>query len=572
MSLFQRRRLALASVAILSFAPAILPTSAAASPSTGTSAKYVTVQPLCSTPKPRHMQCFAMRRVFATATTAGARRLTAQPALATGPAGGYTPADLATAYGVNPDTATTQVVGIVDANDDPNALSDLNTFDAHYGLPAETSTSFKKLVETGATTDPGWAGEISLDLDAVRGMCHKCKIVLVEAATSGTDDLAGAVNEAVSVGATVISNSYGGHDNVSIPAADVNDYNHPGIVITASTGDHGMFDWDNANVSGGKSNNAPEFPSSASTVVAVGGTTLYLNSDATRSAETVWNENGPGDLTGGNLGKAEGATGGGCSAKFTAQGWQHGVANYSQTTCGTGRLAADVSALADPYTGYDIFDSVSGGGWQTFGGTSLASPLIAAMWAMAGGSGGVAYPSLSLYGHFKSDKTHPLYDVGAGGNGFCDGVQPAACSNTFGGSPNTFGFGILDCAFLPNSATLSAGTRECDAATGYDGPSGVGTPVGLAAFTPMGPTAKLTVPGTVTHGVSASFSGSTSTDPFPGGKIKTYSFAWGDGTTTTGTSATAAHTYATAGTKSLTLTVTDTYGRTGTVTTPVTVH
>jgi hypothetical protein len=571
MSPSTRRAFALASALVLGLAPALVTTSATASPSTG-STKYVTAKPLCGTPKAGHAQCFAMRRVAATASTPGARPMIVNPGFATGPAGGYTPGDLATAYGVNPDTATSQVVGIVDANDDPNALSDLDTFDAQYGLPAETSASFQKFVETGATTDAGWAGEISLDLDAVRGMCHKCKIVLVETATANTADLASGVNEAVSVGATVISNSYGGRDNVSIPTAVVNAYNHPGVVITASTGDNGMFDWDNVNVSGGTSSNAPEFPSSANTVVAVGGTTLYLNSDATRSAESVWNENGPGDLTGGNLGAKEGATGGGCSSKFAAQGWQHAVANYAETTCGTGRLAADVSALADPFTGYDIFDTISGGGWQTFGGTSLASPLIAAMWAMAGGSGGVSYPSLSLYGHFKSDKTHPLYDVGAGGNGFCDGIQPTSCSNTLGGSPNTAGLGILDCAFLPNSATLSAGTRECDAATGYDGPSGVGTPVGLAAFTPMGPTAKLTVPATVTHGVSASFSGSTSTDPFPGGKITTYSFAWGDGTTTTGTSKTVSHTYATAGSKSLTLTVTDNYGRTGSVTTSVTVH
>ena len=174
------------------------------------------------------------------------------------------------------------------------------------------------------------------------------------------------------------------------------------------------------------------------------------------------------------------------------------------------------------------------------------------MWALAGGSGGVAYPSLSLYGHFKSDKlTRSTTSPPAATDSVTASSRRHAPTRR-GGSPNTFGFGILDCAFLPNSATLSAGTRECDAATGYDGPSGVGTPVGLAAFTPMGPTAKLTVPGTVTHGVSASFSGSTSTDPFPGGKIKTYSFAWGDGTTTTGTSATATHTYATAGTKSLT--------------------
>ena len=113
------------------------------------------------------------------------------------------------------------------------------------------------------------------------------------------------------------------------------------------------------------------------------------------------------------------------------------------------RLAADIAALADPYTGYDIYDTYGSTGWQTSGGTSLASPLTGAMWALAGGSGGVAYPSLSLYGHFKSDATHPLYDVTAGGNGLCDGTPAGACASGFGAAPNTLGLGTLDCAWQP---------------------------------------------------------------------------------------------------------------------------
>ena len=125
------------------------------------------------------------------------------------------------------------------------------------------------------------------------------------------------MNEAVTLGATVVSNSYGGAESGAIPASVLAAYNHSGVVITASTGDNGMFDWDNAN-DFGSSSNAPAIPSSLKTVVAVGGTALYLNSDATRSAETVWNENGSSDVTGGNLLSAMGATGGGCSTGHRA--------------------------------------------------------------------------------------------------------------------------------------------------------------------------------------------------------------------------------------------------------------
>jgi hypothetical protein len=200
----------------------------------------------------------------------------------------------------------------------------------------------------------------------------------------------------------------------------------------------------------------------------------------------VWNENGSSDVAGGNLFFSMGASGGGCSTEVTAQTWQKNVANYSQTTCGSKRLAGDISAVADPYTGYDIYDTFSSSGWQTIGGTSLASPVIAALWALAGGSGGVAYPAQSLYKHFAADAGASLYDVTAGGNGLCDATPAASCQAlTTGSPPNSVGLGTLDCAWKRDSATLATGTRECDAAPGYDGPSGVGTPIGLNAFKPM---------------------------------------------------------------------------------------
>lgn len=448
--------------------------------------QYVKIVHLCKAARADHATCFALRKETVAKGTPGAVALTRPNTVyPTGPAGGYTPGDLAKAYGVNAGLATSQKVFIVDAYDDPNARADLNTFDAHYGLPAETATSFKKVAQNGSTTYPsanaGWAGEESLDLDAVRGICHACSITLVEANSNAFTDFAKAENEAVNLGANIISNSYGGAESGAIPTTVSSAYNHAKVVIVASTGDNGMYDWDGIN-EGGTSSNAPEIPSSLNTTVAVGGTALYLNGDGTRSGETVWNENGPGDIDGGNLGYSFGATGGGCSTQVAAQPWQTSVAGWTATTCVKKRLAADIAALADPYTGYDVYDSYKSSGWQTIGGTSLASPLIAGMWALAGGSGGVTYPAQSLYQHLAGDSTPSFYDVTTGGNGACDGTPAGSCASLFGAPPNTLGFGTIDCAWKPNSATLAAGRRECDAATGYDGPSGVGTPKGLAGF------------------------------------------------------------------------------------------
>jgi hypothetical protein len=270
--------------------------------------QYVKIVHVCKAPRPNHAACFALRKVVVRKGTPGAVAMSRPDTVyATGPAGGFTPSDLATAYGVNPALATKQKVAIVDAYDDPDALSNLNTFDAHYGLPAETSTTFKKVAQNGSTTYPspngGWAGEESLDLDAVRGICNKCDITLVEANSSSFADLAAAENEAVKLGNTVITNSYGGAETGAIPTSVSSAYNHAKVVITASTADNGMYDWDNIN-QGGSSSNAPAVPSSLNTVVAVGGTTLYLNDDGTRSGETVWNENGPSDTDGASLGSA----------------------------------------------------------------------------------------------------------------------------------------------------------------------------------------------------------------------------------------------------------------------------
>jgi hypothetical protein len=107
-----------------------------------------------------------------------------------------------------------------------------------------------------------------------------------------------------------------------------------------------------------------------------------------------------------------------------------------------------------------------GKGWVTIGGTSLSSPLVSSLYALAGGSGGVSYPAATLYSHLGQAPS--LYDVTEGGNGYCDGEAAGPC-----GEPKiNEELGDIDCK----------GTTACDAAPGFDGPSGVGTPKGLGAF------------------------------------------------------------------------------------------
>lgn len=455
------------------------------------SPQYFKPVALCARAQPGHAGCFAMKleRVSASAPGARARPSAIRAGFPLGLAGGYTPGDIAKAYGVNPAASVSQTVAIVDAYSDPTARADLSHFDSHYGLPAETATSLRIVNQTGGASLPTgnttWAGEISLDLDAVRGLCNKCKIVLVLANTSNFSDLAVAENTAAAM-AGIVSNSYGGAESNSPASATLqNAYKHPGKVILASAGDNGMFDWDFVNNSSHNSNNAPEQPSSFNTVVAVGGTSLFLNADATRSSEVVWNENGSADGLGLGFAQPLGATGGGCSKFYAPRPAQASVAKYSETTCGTKRLANDVSAIADPYTGFDTYNTTGASGWGTIGGTSLASPVVAALWALAGGSGGVQYPANSLYKHFKS-APGTLFDVTGGGNGICDAAPAYICAQATnsGNSPNTAGAGILDCAWKGTTNTLATGRRECDAAVGYDGPTGVGTPKGLGAFKP----------------------------------------------------------------------------------------
>jgi subtilase family serine protease len=433
--------------------------------------RYARIRRVCPAPAPARATCFALVREPVAAGTVGAAPYVLNDgASESGPAGGLTPAQLASAYEYAPtEGGSGQTVAIVDAYDDPNIEKDLGEFDKKYKL-AECTTAngcFKKVSQSGEATplpsaESGWAVEISLDVETVHGVCPKCKILLVEANEPTYADLATAVNEAVKLGATEVSNSYGGSEEAGGEEAA---YKHPGVVVTASAGDQGYYDWDYVFEGHGHAAPArPEMPASYPSVVAVGGTSLKLNENGTRKSETVWNDSGrpshPEEF------KQYSATGGGCSTLFTAPSWQQNVPGWANTACGTKRLDNDIAAVADPYTGFDIYDSYAQPGWETIGGTSLSSPLTSALYGLAGGSGGVSYPAATLYSHLG--QPFSLYDVTEGGNGYCDGEAASPC-----GEPAiNKKYGNIDCL----------GTTACDATTGFDGPSGVGAPKGLGAF------------------------------------------------------------------------------------------
>ncbi|HEX3708041.1 MAG TPA: S53 family peptidase [Mycobacteriales bacterium] len=424
---YRRGITALGAIALLTGSAAGAATASAASArvvSTTTS-----ILNSCAVPSANHVSCYAVLRARELNLSNGSVR----PQASSGPTG-YGPSDLRSAYNLTSASTsggTGQTVAVVDAFDDPNAQADLNTYRAQFGLPACGAGCFSKVNQSGAASplpkvDTGWAQEESLDIDMVSAICPNCHILLVEASSTSTSDLAASVNEAAALGATEISNSYGGGEASSETSLN-SAYSHAGIAITASAGDSGY---------------GVEFPAAAPTVTAVGGTTLSRASNPRGWTETVWGSAGGGLL---GLGGSASGTGSGCSAYEAKPSWQ------KDAGC-TKRTVADVSADANPSTGVAVYDSTADSsgnvGWLEFGGTSVASPIIAAVYAIAGNAASTSGASYA-YAHTSS-----LNDVTSGTNGSCGGL-------------------------------LSGGSAKkylCTAGAGYDGPTGLGTPNGTGAF------------------------------------------------------------------------------------------
>jgi subtilase family serine protease len=351
---------------------------------------------VCGKPAAGAAACMALVRTDANGKPLG----TAGPT-------GYNPADLRLAYNLGSASSGGRTVAIVDAYDDPTAESDLGVYRSQFGIPACTTANgcFKKVNQTGTTVYPrangGWAQEISLDLDMVSAICPDCHILLVEASSNSNANLSAAVKYAGGQpGVIAISNSYGSSDSSN--DANYNNAAAKGIAVTASTGDSGYGD---------------QSPASYTDVVAVGGTTL--NNSGGSYTETAWS-----------------GAGSGCSTHNGNPGWQTG------TSCGM-KANADVSAVANPNTGVSVYDSTQyqgRAGWLVFGGTSVSSPIIASVYALAGNFG--TFAGQYTWTHTSAG----LHDVTSGSNGSCS--TPV----------------------------------WCNAGAGWDGPTGLGTPNGIGAF------------------------------------------------------------------------------------------
>jgi len=417
----RRRRGVLAGMAVLAavgFASALTSgTAGAATQASGAAAPAAAhhkTTRLCAAPAKGHLACMAIKQIDPTEPA----NLTPNALSPNVTPGGYGPGSLQSAYALPSSTAGSgQTVGIVDAQDDPNAESDLAAYRTQYGLPACTTANgcFKKVNQSGATSplptaDTGWAGEISLDLDMVSAICPSCHILLVEASTASIANLGTSVNTAVRLGAKFVSNSYGGAEDGTENTSDANYFNHPGVAITASSGDS---DYD-----GGS------YPATSKYVTAVGGTSLSTATNTRGWTEKVWN----------TTSYTEGA-GSGCSKYVAKPAFQNGIS----TGCAN-RAEADVSAVADPATGVAVYQTYGGSGWAVYGGTSAAAPIVASVYALAGAPGATDVPNTYPYAHQAN-----LNDVTSGSNGTC-------------------------------------GAPLCTAGTGWDGPTGLGTPNGTAAF------------------------------------------------------------------------------------------
>ena len=325
---------------------------------------------------------------------------------------GYHPSDIQTAYGL-PRSGAGRTVAVVNPYNNRTAESDLAVYRRQFNLPPCTTANgcFRRINQNGGTTpptgtDPGWALETSLDLDAVSAACPDCKILLVQATDAYFSNLFTAIRQAVTQGARYVSMSWGAPEFSGEAGGD--SVFTPGVAFVAASGDSGY----------------PNliYPAASRYVTAAGGTTLRQLPAPTGFTESAWSGGGSG-----------------CSLYESKPPFQHDAGCAHRT-------AVDISADADPATGLAVYDStpVSGSsGWWVVGGTSLSSPLIAAMYAVAGTPGHADRPNSYPYAH-----PHAFHDIARGSNGSC------------------------------------GGSYLCVARPGYDGPTGIGSPAGVAGLRP----------------------------------------------------------------------------------------
>ncbi len=270
----------------------------------------------------------------------------------------WTPQSLASAYGIvwSPKLGAGKTIAVIDAYDSPAVEADLGAFSHHFGLPPCTTANgcFKRVNQLGASTprpsfNAGWAMEINLDVQWAHAMAPAAKILLVEAKTATLNDLDAAEQYANNVSkATYLSNSWGAPEFPGEGAFNAVFTPKPGKSMLFASGDSGL---------------PASYPSAAPGVVSVGGTTI--SKTGSKVTETVWSGGG-----------------GGCSKYTLAAPKQKAFTGYKHAGCTKGmRATPDIAAVADPATGVLVYMSSAfhgATGWFKVGGTSLATPVVAA--------------------------------------------------------------------------------------------------------------------------------------------------------------------------------------------------
>jgi subtilase family serine protease len=322
------------------------------------------------------------------------------------PVGYETPASLACVYGFvkavtgcNPTTVTTLPTGgsnlvlIVDAYDDPTAANDLSVYSKEYGLPAITNSNFEVVYASGSKPGQdntgGWELEESLDIEMAHAMAPGAKVILVEAASDSNADLLKGVSVAASMAASAgggeVSSSWG-EGEFSGETSYESTFSGSNAVFFASTGD----------------SPGPEFPSVLQNVVGAGGTSINRNGSHNFVSQTSWSDGG-----------------GGISKYVSIPSYQAAEKKVAKIV-GKFRGVPDFSFDANPNTGVEVYDSTAYEGtvydWLVVGGTSVASPALAASINSAGSFASSTVAELTtVYGDYtvKTDWT----DITSGG---CD--------------------------------------------------------------------------------------------------------------------------------------------------------
>ncbi len=333
----------------------------------------------------------------------------ATPQLTSGPTG-LTPAQVRHAYGFDKITGNGagQTIAIIDAYGSPSLANDLKVFCTTFGLPQATLGVYYPQGKPSANS--GWALETSLDVQWAHAVAPGARIVVVVAKSASLSNLLGAVDYAVkTLGAKQVSMSWGSAEFSSEASYDSH-FNKAGVSFFASSGDSGA---------------GVIWPSASPYVVAVGGTTLQVDSTGAVTSETGWS-----------------GSGGGLSAYYARPSWQ------STFTSATRRAVPDVSYDADPATGFPVYISNYNGttGWIQVGGTSAGAPQWAAQQALINAARSTSMSSTGSYIYSDATRAYAtdFYDITSGSNGAYT-ATPGLDLVTGLGSPNA-------AAFVPDMA------------------------------------------------------------------------------------------------------------------------